>query len=71
MTSVEDLVSCSKINLYSTITSPLDRDLLIHSWGQRSKEEIAFLDKTISYQVKELSEVKRRKISKMRRDSAA
>jgi len=67
MISVEDLVSCTKVNLYSTNTSSLDRDLLIHSWGQRSREEIAFLDKLISYQAKELSAVFRLALEVSRR----
>jgi hypothetical protein len=56
-TSVEDLESCSIVNHYSGETKGLDKDVLINSWGQRSKEEIAFLEKLISYQAKELSEV--------------
>lgn len=57
MTSVDDPESCSKVNLCSCETKGLDKDVLIQSWGQRSKEEIAFLEKLISYQAKELSEV--------------
>ena len=57
MTSVEDLASRSKVNLSSAETRGLDKDLRIHSWGQRSKMEITFLEKLISYQAKELSEV--------------
>ena len=57
MTSVEDLASSSKVSPYSAEIRPLDKDLRIHSWGQRSKAEISFLEKLISYQAKELSEV--------------
>ncbi|MGW8208153.1 MAG: hypothetical protein ACWGO2_04015 [Syntrophobacteria bacterium] len=57
MTSVEDLAFCSKVNLYSSEKRVLDKDLRIHSWGQRSRVEIAFLEKLISYQLKEISEV--------------
>jgi hypothetical protein len=67
MISLEDLASCAKVNIYSTNTSSPDRDLLIHSWGQRSKEEIAFLDKLISYQAKELSAVFRLALEVSRR----
>ena len=57
MASVAGLESCAKVNFYSGEKKGLDKDVLIHSWGQRSKEEIAFLEKLISYQAKELSEV--------------
>jgi len=57
MTSVEDLASSSKVSPYSAEIRALDKDLRIHSWGQRSKAEISFLEKLISYQAKELSEV--------------
>jgi hypothetical protein len=57
MTSVKDLESCSIVNLCSGETKRLDKEVLINSWGQRSKEEIAFLEKLIFYQAKELSEV--------------
>ena len=67
MISVEDLVSCTKVNLYSPKACSLDRALLIHSWGQRSKEEIAFLDNLISYQAKELSAVFRLALEVSRR----
>ena len=67
MTSIEDLVSCSKVNLSSSDTNPLPKDLLIHSWGQRGKEEVAFLEKLISYQAKELSEVSRLAVEVSRR----
>jgi hypothetical protein len=57
MTSFAHLESSSRVNLDSGETRGLDKDLPIHSWGQRSKEEIAFLGKLISYQAKELSAV--------------
>jgi hypothetical protein len=57
MTSVGNLESCAKVKLYSGEKKGLDKDVLIHSWGQHTKEEIAFLEKLISYQAKELSEV--------------
>lgn len=57
MTSAGDLESCAKVNRYSGLKKGSDKDVLIHSWGQHSKEEIAFLEKLISYQAKELSEV--------------
>jgi hypothetical protein len=42
-----------------------EKDLRIRSWGQRSREEIAFLERLISYQANELVEVFRlaRKVS--------
>ena len=67
MTSVEDLASCSKVNLSSAETRGLDKDLRMHSWGQRSRMEIAFLEKVISYQAKELSEVFRLALEVSRR----
>ena len=67
ITSVEDLASCSKVNRYSANTSPQDGDFSIHSWGRRTKTEIAFLDKLISYQAKELSEVFRLALEVSRR----
>jgi hypothetical protein len=67
MTSVEDRASRSKMNLYSAEKRGLDKDLRIHSWGQRSKVEIAFLEKLISYQAKELSEVFRLALEVSRR----
>jgi len=57
MTSVDDLQPCLKVNLDSGETRGLDKNLRIHSWGQRSKEGIAFLERLISYQAKELSAV--------------
>jgi hypothetical protein len=57
MTSVAGLESCANVSLYSGGRKELARDVLINSWGQRSKEEISFLEKLISYQANELSEV--------------
>jgi hypothetical protein len=45
------------VKLGSDKTRELDKDLRIHSWGQRSKVEIEFLEKLISYQARELSAV--------------
>ena len=67
MTSGEDLASCSKANSDSSETGALDKDVCIHSWGERSKAEIAFLDKLISYQARELSEVFRLALEVSRR----
>jgi hypothetical protein len=57
MTSFDDLKSGSNVHLGPGETRALDKDLRIRSWGQRSKVEIAFLEKLISYQTKELAAV--------------
>jgi hypothetical protein len=67
MTSVKDLATCSKVNLHSAETRGLDKGLRVLSWGQRSKAEIAFLEKLISYQAKELCEVFRLALEVSRR----
>jgi hypothetical protein len=66
-TSVKALATCSKANLHSAETRGLDKSLRILSWGQRSKVEIDFLEKLISYQAKELSEVFRLALEVSRR----
>ncbi|MCG6981419.1 MAG: hypothetical protein LJE88_08400 [Deltaproteobacteria bacterium] len=66
-TSVKALATCAKANLHSAETRGLDKSLRILSWGQRSKVEIDFLEKLISYQVKELSEVFRLALEVSRR----
>jgi hypothetical protein len=57
MVAFDDLESGTKVKLGSDKTRELDKDLRIHSWGQRSKVEIEFLEKLISYQARELSAV--------------
>ena len=65
--SVRALATRSKANLHSAKTRGLDKNLRILSWGQRSKVEIAFLERLISYQAKELSEVFRLALEVSRR----
>lgn len=67
MNHVEDLSSGSKANLPAAEPGCLTKNLRIQSWGQRSKVQIAFLEKLISYQAKELSEVFRLALEVSRR----
>jgi hypothetical protein len=67
MRSVKDLATSSKANLYSAETRGVDKVLRILSWGQRSKDEIAFLENLISYQANELSAVFRLALEVSRR----
>ena len=57
ITSVDRLKSSTKVTLNFGETRRLAKNLCIHFWGHRSREEIAFLEKLISYQAKELSAV--------------
>ena len=69
MIALHDLVSPSSPSPSQSRVEPLchkpEKDLRVLSWGQRSLEEIAFLEKLISYQANELVEVCRlaRKVS--------
>ncbi|MGB6379728.1 MAG: hypothetical protein WBG51_01025 [Syntrophobacteria bacterium] len=61
MVSLHDLASSSIPSPSQSRLEPFchkpERDLRILSWGQRSLEEVAFLEKLISYQANELVEV--------------
>ena len=61
MISLHDLASPSIPSPSQSRVEPLchkpEKDLRVLSWGQRSLEEIAFLEKLISYQANELVEV--------------
>jgi hypothetical protein len=61
MIALHDLASPSSPSPSQSRVEPLchipEKDLRILSWGQRSREEIAFLEKLISYQANELVEV--------------
>jgi len=61
MIALHDLVSPSSPSPSQSRVEPLchkpEKDLRVLSWGQRSLEEIAFLEKLISYQANELVEV--------------
>jgi hypothetical protein len=67
MRSAKDLATSSKANLHSAETRGLDKGLRILSWGQCSKDEIAFLENLISYQANELSAVFRLALEVSRR----
>ena len=66
-TALEELASRSQVDLIRGKTKKLPEDCRIHSWGQRSKGEITFLEKLISYQAKELTEVFRLALEVSRR----
>ena len=61
ISSLADIADLSKVRTRGKSMKKLsnkgDKDLRLNSWGQRSGEEIVFLEKLISYQAKELSSV--------------
>ena len=61
MISLHDLAGPSMVSLsqsrLETFGHKPEKDLRILSWGQRSREEIAFFERLISYQANELVEV--------------